>query len=63
MTPLHSLRSSYKEFGVSFHTLNKTVNDVKSIEDVRFITYMSHCHNKTAITDETKTLVINSCGT
>ena len=29
------------------------------MEDVRFITYMSRSRNKTVITDETKTLVIN----
>ena len=58
-TPLRSLRSSCKEFGVSFCTLKKAINDVKSMEDVRFITHMSCSHNKTVITDGTKTLVIN----
>ena len=35
------------------------------MEDVRFITHMSRSRNKTVITDETKTLVINfyNCGT
>ena len=64
-TLLRSLRSSCKEFGVSFRALKKTINDVKSMEDVRFITHMSRSCNKTVITDETKTLVINfyNCGT
>ena len=58
-TPLRSLRSSCKEFGVSFCTLKKVINDVKSMEVVRFIMHMSRSCNKTMITDETKTLVIN----
>ena len=58
-TPLRSLRSSCKEFGVSFRTLKKAINDVKSMEVVRFIMHMSRSRNKTMITDETKTLVIN----
>ena len=45
-TPLRSLRSC-KEFGVSFRTLKKAINDVKSMEDVRFITHMSRSRNKT----------------
>ena len=60
-TPLRSLRSSCKEFGVSFRTLKKAINDVKPMEDVRFITHMSRFRNKTVITDVTKTLVINFC--
>ena len=57
-TPLRSLRSSCKEFGISFCTLKKAINDVKSM-NVRFITHMSCSHNKTVITDGTKALVIN----
>ena len=58
-TPLRSLRLSCKECGVSFCTFKKAINNVKSMEYVRFITHLSRSRNKIAITDENKTLVIN----
>ena len=64
-TPIRSMRSNCSELGVSFRTLKRAMNEMRGIEDARFITHMSRNRKSTILTVETKELVeqfFNSVG-